>query len=285
MKKTLITCAILSLGMISCQNDEFNSMPEENSLNQEIKKIEYLFEEGMEKEEFIYQEGNTKVETSMSFEDRLIYYEFLKRNNGNIATEYTGPTRANTYNEEVFGLVLKSPNLSCSPYRELQFIMDCEDSNWKSYTSGNTGSTFVDSNGNMNFIFCIIPASNIANGLHKIENGYARSFDCEDHNTHNVYYVNGMRADKSYVNNTKWGITEDGSGNIVFYFKNTNWSSGSTGFGHKTGSNNGIIYTDDEDDDNANAWIVPTPHSLDSQRSGVLGEYEKNSEIKVHFDF
>ena len=43
--------------------------------------------------------------------------------------------------------------------------------------------------------------------------------------------------------------------------------------------------TDDEDDDNANAWIVPTPHSLDSQRSGVLGEYEKNSEIKVHFDF
>ena len=45
--------------MISCQNDEFNSMVEENSLNQEIKKIEYLFEEGMEKEEFIYQEGNT----------------------------------------------------------------------------------------------------------------------------------------------------------------------------------------------------------------------------------
>ena len=59
MKKTFITCAILSLGMISFQNDELNSMVEENSLNQEIKKIEYLFEEGMEKEEFIYQEGNT----------------------------------------------------------------------------------------------------------------------------------------------------------------------------------------------------------------------------------
>ena len=157
MKKTIFIGAILSLGMISCQNDEFNSMIEENTLNQEIKKIEYLMEEGAIKEESIYQEGDTKIETSMSFEDRLVYYDFLKRNDGKVKNDYTGPTRSSTYNEDAFGLVLKSPNLSCSPNRELILVMDCEDSNWQSYTSGNTGSTFVDSNGNMNFFFCIIP--------------------------------------------------------------------------------------------------------------------------------
>lgn len=258
-------------------------MIEESTLNQEIKKIEYLMEEGAIKQESIYQEGDTKIETSMSFEDRLVYYDFLKRNDGKLKNEYTGPTRANTYNEETFGLVLKSPNLSCAPYRELIFVMDCEDSNSKSYTSGNTGQTFVDSNGNVNFFFCIIPASNMANGLHKLERGYARYFDCEDHNTNNAFYVNGLRIDNSYVNNTKWGITENSSGNITFYFINN--GIGSTGFGHKTGSNNGIIYTDDEDDDNTNQWIVPIPHSLESMRSFYLGEYERNSEIKVHFDF
>lgn len=284
MKKTILIGTILSLGMTSCQNDEFNSIIEENTLNQEIKKIEYLMEDGAIKEESTYQEGDTKIETSMSFEDRLVYYDFLKRNDGKVKNEYTGPTRSSTYNEEAFGLVLKTPYLSCSPNRELILVMDCEDSNSKSYTSGNTGQTFVDSNGNVNFFFCIIPASNITNGLHKIDKGFARYFDCEDSNTNNAFYVDGWRIDNAYVNGTKWGITENSSGNITFYFKNTNWGSGSTGFGHRTSSNNGIIYTDDEDNNNTNQWIVPTPYSLDAQRSGVLGEYEKNSEIKVHFD-
>lgn len=283
MKKTILIGAILSLGMMSCQNDEFNSMIEESTLNQEIKKIEYLMEEGAIKEESIYQEGDTKIETSMSFEDRLVYYDFLKRNAGQVRNEYTGPTRSTTYNEETFGLVLKSSsNQNCGIYRELILVMDCEDNNSQSYTSGNTGQTFVDSNGNVNFFFCIIPASNITNGLHKIDKGFARYFDCEDHNTNNAFYVNGLRINNSYVNGTKWGITENSSGNITFYFINN--GIGSIGFGHKTGSNNGIIYTDDEDDDNTNQWIVPVPMSLDAMRSFYLGEYEKNSEIKVHFD-
>lgn len=286
MKKTIFMCAILSLGMMSCQNDEFNSIVEENTLNQEIKKIEFLMEEGAIKEESIYQEGDIKIETSMSFEDRLVYYDFLKRNDWKVRSEYTGPTRSSTYNEDAFGLILKSSvNQNCGIYRELILVMDCEDSNSQSYTSGNTGLTFVDANGNVNFFFCIVPSSSITNGLHKIEKGFARYFDCEDHNTNNAFYVDGLRINNSYVNNTKWGITENSSGNITFYFINTNWGSGSYGFGHKTGSNNGIIYTDDEDDDNANRWIVPSPYSPNANIDGLLGEYENNSEIKVHFDF
>lgn len=67
--------------MISCQNDELNSIVEESTLNQEIKKIEFLMEEGAVKEEIQYSPEATKTETSMSYEDRLIYFDFIKRNN------------------------------------------------------------------------------------------------------------------------------------------------------------------------------------------------------------
>lgn len=282
MKKELLMCIISSLGMISCQNDELDSMPDE-LITREINKIETEWKEGVIKEENV-RTGEEKVETSMSYEDRLIYFEFLSRNNGHIIDDYTGPTRTATYDESKFGLVLKAQSVSCAPYREFRFVMDCEDDDTTSYTSGNTGATYVDSDGNMNFIFCVIPVANMTNGLYKKDNTYTRFFDTEDSNTNNQYFVNGIRTDSQFLNSTNWGITKDSNGNITFYFLNGNWGSGTTGFGHKTGSNNGIIYTDDEDDDNTNKWNVPTPLAPESGL-GLFTEYEKNTGIKVHFDF
>ena len=299
MKKTLITCAILSLGMISCQNDEFNSMPEENSLNQEIKKIEYLFEEGMEKEEFIYQEGNTKVETSMSFEDRLIYYDYIKRNG--IKDDYMGPTTRATYDESTYGLILKGTGVSCGTGRELKFRMDTEDNNNQSYITGNVGDTYIDSQGNVYFVFCIVPINSItfpATILYKTDlsqtGSFSRFFDCEDSGTDNQFYVNGKEVSRSYVNSTNWGITESSNGNVTFYFYNISGNSGhSKGegghgvFGHTTSNpstRNGIIHTDDEDNNNINSYSsnAPSPEP-DRYIKNYFTEYGVDSSIKVFF--
>ena len=284
MKRTILTSTFSLFCIISCQNNDLESITDEAVFNQEVNKIEKEWEEGIEKTETLYSPGDTKNEYSMSYEDRLVYFDFLKRNKGVNLDRYTGPTRSATYNESVFGLVLKAANVPCSPYREFVFIMDCEDSRSASYTSGNTGATFVDSNGNVQFFFCIVPVANMTNGLYKKENTFIRYFDTEDSNTNNGYYIDGIKSNSQYLNATNWGITKDNNGNIAFYFLNNNWGSGSTGFGHKTGSNNGIIYTDDEDDDNVNSWHAPFPYGPTGPTE-LFSECSNNTGLKVHFDF
>lgn len=299
MKKAFITCAILSLGMISCQNDEFNSMVEENSLNQEIKKIEYLFEEGMEKKESIYQEGDIKTITQMSYEDKLVYFDYIKRNG--IKDDYTGPTSRATYDESTFGLIPKGAGVSCGAARELRFRMDNEDGSSQSYITGNVGDTYIDNRGNVNFVFCIVPKNSIvfpAMILHKTDlsqtGSFSRFFDCEDDGTENLYYVNGEKVSRSFINSTNWGITEDSNGNVTFYFYHvpgvSGYSKGEGGhgvFGHITSNastRNGIIHTDDEDSSNINSYSSNAP-SIEPDRyiKNYFTEYGVDSSIKVFF--
>lgn len=258
-KRNLIAGAFLSIMTMGCTQDEtLEKMTNDDSISYEIKKVETLFAKGTqeEKDESVYPDDGEKIETIMSYEDRLIYYDYINRNSEKLEKITPPLNTASRSWTGGSGLVLKPKGVRCYPYDELIFEMDCEDHREKSYVSGNTGETFVDGNGNVHFIFCIVPqAATYGGGLNQFaSNLTTRYFDCEDNNTDNRFYINGYRQVNG-INNYSLGIQEDQKGNITFYFNFKGSRSDNFGrFGKSSDpSRNGVIYTDDEDNNNINS--------------------------------
>ncbi|WP_455666160.1 hypothetical protein [Phocaeicola sp.] len=286
-KRNLITVVFLSIMTIGCTQDEvLETMSNDDSISNEIKKIETLFARNVQekknvsiypddsrKDESVYSDDSEKIETSMSYEDKLVYYDYINRNKLEKTVSNLNPTNRYTGTD---GLVLKPKGIRCFPYDELILVMDCEDHKERSYVSGNTGETFVDGNGNVHFFFCIVPSGmTYGGGLNQFVWDTTRYFDCEDSNNDNRFYLNGYRLANG-LTNSSLGIQEDDRGNITFYFNFA--GSSSDGFGRfgtsSDPSRNGVIYTDDEDDNNANTY-----HPLIISRP----DWNHNTLLNVYF--
>lgn len=284
-KQVLITGLLLSLCALGCTQDETLELTNnDDSIGCEIDKIEKIIANGLEKDESQISDEGDKIETNMSYDDRLVYYDYIKRNGTDKPRPFIG---ARGYDVQLdkssFGLVLKRKGVKCAPYRELIFRMDCEDHNGASYVSGNTGDTNIDSHGNVNFFFCVVPKESAGYGLYKYDRAYVRFFDCEDSSTDNRFYINGMQIPNGYVNETGWGIEEDSNGNIRFYF-NLSGRRAVGSFGHSSNTAlNGIIYTDDEDNNNRNWYEAPIPEIPDNHKSTFFERCDNNTAIKVNF--
>lgn len=284
-KQILIAGVFLSSLIVGCTQDEaLDSISNEVSVSNEIKKVETLFAGNIEegKNESEYSDEGEKIETNMSIEDRLVYYDYISRNgiNNKPIASFSPASRSWAGGS---GLVLKPKGVKCFPYDELILYMDCEDHKEKSYTSGNTGETFVDSNGNVHFFFCIVPQSlTYGGGLNQYHTTFKRFFDCEDSDNDNRLYINGIRMQNNIINNTDLGITGDGRGNITFHFNldgSNNDGYGRFGGRNGTDPSEGIIHTDDEDNNNQNSYspFVAFPPS------SVFIECNHNTTMKVNF--
>lgn len=97
---------------------------------------------------------------------------------------------------------------SCGNYKELEILVDCEDRNGKSNTSGNVGDTYADGNENIRLKFCLVEANRYYPGgvllidrtpscPYNLENIVVRGHDVEDSGQRNV--VSG--TDLYYSNN------------------------------------------------------------------------------------
>lgn len=278
MKRQILLLGVfLSSLIIGCTQDEaLESISNESDISNEIKKVETLFESNMqeEKDESAYSDESEKIEASMSYEDRLVYYDYINRNGLEKPIPPLRSTSSVSWHGD--GLLLKPKGVRCYPYQEVILVMDCEDHKEKSYVSGNTGETFVDSNGNVHFFFCVVPRNMSSGGLNQYNATCERFFDCEDSDNNTRMYVNGQRVSDYILNECDLGIKGDGRGNITFFFSPKNLSSGQFGrFGESSDpSRNGIIYTDDEDDNNINGY---KPVVL------LIPEWNHNTLLHVHF--
>lgn len=285
MKRQILLLGVfLSSLIIGCTQDEaLESISNESDFSNEIKKVETLFESNMqeEKDESAYSDEGDKIEASMSYEDRLVYYDYINRNGSEKPTPPLKTTSRSWTGGS--GLVLKAKGVRCYPYDELILVMDCEDHKEKSYVSGNTGETFVDSNGNVHFFFCIVPRNISYGGLNEDIATFKRFFDCEDSDNNTRMYINGYRMNDVTLNEFDLGLKGDGKGNITFFFAPpSNRNDGFGRFGESSNATrNGIIYTDDEDDNNIN-YVGPI------QGIGVVApntnpDYSHNTILRVYF--
>lgn len=289
-KQILIAGVFLSSLIMGCTQDEaLETLSNESSLINEIKKVETLFADNMQKEkdESAYSNTDEKIETSMSLEDRLVYYDYINRNGIGIPTSSMKTASRGNVPPNGFGLVLKPKGVRCYPYDELILVMDCEDHREKSSVSGNTGETFVDGNGNVHFFFCVVPGDlSYGGGLSEREADFYRFFDCEDSDNDTRLYSNGMRLPRYQLDTCTFGIKGDSKGNVTFYFnlkaaKNPD-IYGRFGMGPKS-SSKGIIYTDDEDNNNTNhgSWIKGSGILL--YPNDLLPIHNHNTSMNVYF--
>lgn len=286
-KQILIAGVFLSSLIIGCTQDEaLETLSNESSLGNEIKKVETLFADNMQKEknEALEVDEGEKLETSMPYEDKLVYYDYINRNGVKTPTPPMKTSSREALSSD-FGLVLKPKGVRCYPYNELILVMDCEDHRERSYVSGNTGETFVDGNGNVHFFFCVVPkAMTRIGGLEEKRENFTRFFDCEDSDNDNRLYLNGWRV--YYLDYATEGIKGDGRGNITFFFNvgDSNWHDGFGRFGTTSDpARNGIIHTDDEDDNNINSYGFPPPLGPGGYPTNMFETLDHNTTMKVYF--
>lgn len=161
---------------------------------------------------------------------------------------------------------------SCGNYKELTIHMDCEDSRDGSYVSGNVGDTSVDSNGNVDFQFCLTESNRFYPGgvllldqtggvTVNSRNILVRRHDTEDShgsnnvfgNHHKYYYDAAISNGYTNVRNDNailaWGFPSG-----VQYFPAPQFGPSGIQYGLLVmePASTGIIYCDDEDSKNGN---------------------------------
>ncbi|CAG9871411.1 hypothetical protein ACNONS_08470 [Bacteroides xylanisolvens] len=162
---------------------------------------------------------------------------------------------------------------TCGGYREFVYLMDCEDGG-DTHSSG-IGATRVDGNGNVEFHFCVIPASLSPRGGTlvfyqpdiKKHTVILRHHDNEDHNNKNHITDNAGLASFGpcyFDKNTGfyWKMTGNpGAGKVPFNYGvlTKYFAPGPTAIG--------VLWIDDENGKNANRAIIwdHNPNGLELQ--------------------
>ncbi len=197
-----IAMAFSLVFLLSCEKD--GNDPTNNSLSNEIKKIETTYKEGAIKLENKITSGIQKVETTADEK----YRESIRRE---LEKSFSKQT---TYLKSGSGWVGVLKNGSCGSYQELNIFMDCEDGNWNTSGSGWIGNNSIDTNGNVNLVFCVVSQYNFTrchfdyavldisgNPLPSGVNGFTRYIDNEDSNNKNKVTLNGTTISGAYGNN------------------------------------------------------------------------------------
>lgn len=248
------------------------------------------------------EEGDTvKIETiadEQAIQASMDEYEQEIMNRQSVAKErvmrtaYTGTT-------DVVGVFKVG---SCGTYKELELNLDAEDTRQKSKIEGYVGDTYVDSNGNVRFKFCLTEATQYyPGGVFLVDHiNYSqfggtldvlvRYHDCDDKHTKNKIM---------YSTHPKYQKIEDLSGhtvvnsNAALAWAYPHYPLNQWGYIPGIGPRNsikygvlayapayedlGMIYVDDEDSSNKNWLKRYKGYTFDRILSGAPGHYGINA--------
>lgn len=158
----------------------------------------------------------------------------------------------------------------CNTNTHLEVFMDCEDSNDNSWQSGSSGNIIVDGNGNITYNFCVVDGSL----LNRTNFDYAvldlsglipvgvipvkRYFDNEDNGNANSVKSNGIdisgyHGGCYFAKNIQFGFQFFPALASSPYVSLPDFNIGSYFVFGKFGTEQGTIYSDDENDGNANS--------------------------------
>jgi hypothetical protein len=159
----------------------------------------------------------------------------------------------------------------------LQVHMDCEDNNPASKQSGWTGGSIVDGNKNIDLVFYITDVSNFtflkdySYAILRLDanlptgvSSFTRNFDNEDKNNVNKAILEEIGYMPKYVDSYGPCVFNSNTRLLFYYFPKNSSSSTNTfpylgvsyGVLGSFGSNQGYIYSDDEDKDNKNSMYA-----------------------------
>jgi len=303
-----IVMAISLIFLLSCEKDQIDTT--NNTLTQEIGKIETSYQEGAIKLETKLVSGIQKVETTADENYKESIRQELDRS----------ISKQITYLKSGSGWVGVFKNGSCGSYQELNIFMDCEDSNWYTSGWGWVGNNSIDAGGNVSLVFCVVSQYHFTrchfdyavldisgNPLPSGVNGFTRYIDNEDSGNINKVTLNGTTISGAYGNNFFNANTK-----LAFQFYPNNGSSQTDCFEYGIGYdgiylhdfgllakaqsytypsnilNYGSITSDDEDSGNAN-WLsqnkanVPTADCTTNIMTSDMSSTKFNF-TWMHFD-
>jgi len=255
--------------LISCEKEQDN-IETETSLTEEIGKVETIYQEGDIKIENVNEGSKIESDADFSLKDKI-------RDELEASYSKTHILKSGSNSVGVF----KSG--SCGSWPVLDVFMDCEDKNPATSTSGWVGDSYRDGNKNVHLQFCVVDNAyfehtnvdfavlnlegNLPWGISRI----ARYFDNEDKNNTNSVTYNGSSY-SGWLGDCHFG----GNTRLSFYYypKTSSHSFPSLGISYgvlgRFGSDQGSIYTDDEDKNNAN-WCYLDLFNGSSYNSAYSG--------------
>ncbi len=273
MKRICIIIAsmliVLSIGFISCKKDNMDNLTNSKGITKSISKIETLYKEGSQK---IETKANTKesddpgppADTSVlnANDDeinRLIQENPESKNRGKVGVlNYDG----------------------CGGYVNFLIRIDSEDHNNLSSYTGNIGQSYLDAQGNVVLNFCLVDnyfeklkdypfaVLQVDPYLYYGQEVFSRYIDAEDDNNISVFNYNGTVywPSTSGVNSLVPPTFLTSVGNIqmqfIYYSGDPQFgvsdlptlSMNYGVFGSVKNKTHGTIFSDDEDDQNANQF-------------------------------
>jgi len=292
MKKntsSAIKILLLSGIFYGCQKENVTH----NDYKQETDKIETSIASGLTKDKsYITNFPKQETEASEDLKQKVMRA---------MINSYSKTNAIPATISEIFGVFKDS---SCGSYRELDIKMDCEDNNQSSTTTGYTGSTAVDNNGDIHYQFCLVndrkkfPQIRTGNyavlslDRHQSTDGvnisFDRYFDNEDHDNQNAVVLNAKDRPLPFNHFAGINIDQNSSLSFLLILKNSAGAAkppvlaGVSTYGviGSFGSEKGSIYSDDEDFRNANDFYSNTASESSVWFNGVMG-FGKNTTIYV----
>jgi len=284
----------ITLALNSCQEEGLD-IQEPVSITDELEKIETTFNEGDVKIENDF--SGEKIETDAS---PMLRKRIEKELMESFTKQKTFSRRNNNNLVAVFSPGLPSRG-SCRGARELNVFMDCEDRGGSSKVSGWVGGTGTDRNKNLKMTFCVVPnnfkrtnhdyavlniSSNVPYSTYRID----RLFDNEDRRNKNYssYLGGGLPRTQDQTNYSNltgrnyllsWIMYPKTSTPQQFpslFFLESYGVLGKFGI---NSSNQGYVFSDDEDSRNANRCNI-YKYSRNGVRTLVSNRNERTSVLR-----
>ena len=283
--KTATVIAMLFL--YSCTKDlkDIN----ENSLTSQISKVETIYKEGDIKIETIGDGTNSAIEYSADAETKN---RILKEIQGNFS-------KKQTYLKSGSNPVGVIQSGWCSSDKHLEVYMDCEDGGNNSSITGNwTGANIVVSGGgNIYYNFCIVDGLSldrtnfdyavldVSGNIPSVAIPVVRLFDNEDYRNKNYFKKNDVAFSGPL------GACDFGK-NIYLAFQffpalaNSQYTLPDFGVGAygvfgSFGSEQRTVYSDDENDGNANDLIFTVQSPLTDGIPNIVEETGPNTTLHI----
>lgn len=293
MRKQLLFAFLGTLACYSCSNS-YDLL--ENDL--ELAKVSADYE--LTTRAISEETDTAKIETiadEQTIQSVMNEYEQELMNRQSVAKERVMRTAYAT-TTDVVGVFKVG---SCGTYKELTLYIDAEDSRQNSKTTGSVGDSFVDSNGNIHFKFCLTEANRYyPGGVFLVDHiNYSqfggtldilvRYHDCDDKHTNNEIRDSGDPKYQSIENLGGYTVVNNNAALAWAFppYPLPQWAP-PYGIGPKNYINFGLlaggpqirkgtIYVDDEDSNNKNWLKLYTGYSFKGDLSGDQTFYGINA--------
>lgn len=195
---------------------------------------------------------------------------------------------------------------SCGTYKELTLEIDAEDTKQHSFIDGSVGDTYLTSNGNVRFVFCLTEANRyypggvfLLNHINYTQFGnrmdvYARYHDCDDKHTDNKV-INSTDSRYNHISKLGGYTVVNANATLAWAYPpypRPQWGPsfgvgpqrsmkyGLLAAGSGSVTRKGRIHVDDEDSNNKN-WLKHYEGTNNNWGAGIGIEGGKNTDYYV----